>query len=128
MNARLHSTILLVMLLAGTVAGCQTQDEGPAADSDTGIIVSAVFDLADSTSDPERFNSMFTQTSVPTDQQREEYRIVALTPDFESVHSDGDFATVDVTVRNQVGDELAQVQWKFAKVDGQWKIEHAPLE
>jgi hypothetical protein len=96
---------------------------GGATSSDDELVMEAISNLSDAARERESFQELFIAGRVPNDAQRQRYSqcLVRMEPPVVLGHS----ATAEVQVTID-GRESVQ-QWTFARENGVWKIQDAPL-
>ncbi len=108
------------LYLTALIAGC-----GDAQPSDVEQVMAAISDLPDAARDAEFFDSLFVAGAAPAAGERARYSQYIFNADEPTVTAQS--AKVNIRITNADGDDLGTQEWVFARDDGQWKIEQAPL-
>ena len=115
-----------LVLLCSLLVGCNGSVEAPRPDEDAGQIVELVYAIS-AARDEEEFKNLFKSPTGPNS-PHSKYQDTPCEIQPATVKVDGDWGNAKVDVYDDSGTLSGTLEWTFAKVDGQWKIEHAPLE
>lgn len=117
-SARLTRGLALLVLCGGCGAA-----EPPVEVQTLDAVIAG---LPDATGTPELFASIFAAGAVPSEADRPRLALL----NFERVGTPivrPDGAEAQVQVYDENGQPLGQVQWVFARENGAWKVQQAPL-
>ena len=112
-----------ILALALLAAGC---GGGQPSASDTDRLVGLVSALSDAAKDADACKKLFAADAAPKDADRARY--ARYNYELKSSQPSGEQCTLTVAVRDVgSGKELGEAQWTAVRVDGQWKLQSAPL-
>jgi phenylpropionate dioxygenase-like ring-hydroxylating dioxygenase large terminal subunit len=131
MSTRLVFGLGCLLALMLVVVGCGQGTVGPQeTEGEPGEIEDLVYNTTANWQSKEDFDALFAQGATLSDQQREQFQGLFISPVEDTVQIDGNSATVQVRVVRRVDGEDVEstVTWEAIKQGDQWKLQTAPLE
>lgn len=120
------SVWLGAVVVVGILAGCQPARPTSNDVNEMGQVRRVCEGVYHASNDPEAFEALFIAGAAPKDRAR-------YSDDYSyGMHADpvfdGDTATVEMEFHDENGgDRVSTTNWIVKKVDGEWKLEKAPL-
>ncbi len=122
--ARGWAGLLIGLLILGGCGGGGTVDLEPA---DPGFIARLITEITGASFEPERFEQIFLEGSMPPDEEREKYQKFQF--EYKDCEIDGNAATLTVIVKkpDPDGSEIGEVEWTAEKVGNTWFLKDTKL-
>jgi len=120
--------LVSMAVLVTLSSGCQKATGPVETAGDPGELEDLVYNTSALLMEKDKFDDLFAEGATLSDKDRSVFKGLFVKP--EQVNIDGDTATIEVIVGEDINDEYAErtVTWEAKKEGEAWKLTKAPLQ